>query len=283
MPAKASEDTYVLVAGPRARGWSSIVDFGLDGRVVAIAGAGVGIGRAVALEVALGGASVVVGARDREALLEVAGAVRAMGARAAIVVGDLATNQGVGELVRVAVDTFGRLDGLVCCVGSTPLGDFAAVTDDQWRQAFEMKMLATIKAIRAARPHLAVSGAGRVVVITGNASRTRFPFLLTSTVMNAGLESLISSLAGQLAADGIGVNAVSPGPVDTRRYEGLVEAVAAHTGLEPSSARRSIEASIPTGRINQPEEVARLVAYLVSPAAVSITGATYVIDGGQSR
>ena len=181
------------------------------------------------------------------------------------------------------METYGRLDGLVCCVGSTPLGDFAAVTDDQWRQAFEMKMLATIRAIRAARPHLAASGDGRVVVITGNASRTRFPFLLTSTVMNAGLESLVSSLAKQLARDGIAVNAVSPGPVDTRRYEGLVEAVAVHTGLDRSAARRHIEASIPTGRVNQPEDVARLVAYLVSPSAASVTGTTYVIDGGQSR
>ena len=258
------------------------MDLGLDGRVVAVAGAGIGIGRAVALEVVRGGAAVVVGARDREALLEVTGAVRALGGQAGAVVGDLATDRGVNELARAAVETFGRLDGLVCCVGSTPLGDFSAVTDDQWQQAFEMKMLATIRAIRAARPHLALSGDGRVVVITGNASRVRFPFLLTSTVMNSGLESLVSSLAGQLAGDGIAINAVSPGPVDTRRYEGLVEAVAVHADLDPSSARRSIEASIPTGRINQPGEVARLVAYLVSPAAASVTGATYVIDGGQS-
>lgn len=259
------------------------MDLGLGGRVVAIAGAGVGIGRAVALEAARGGASVVVGARDREALLEVTDAVRALGGRAGAAVGDLATDEGVNELVRVTVETFGRLDGLVCCVGSTPLGDFAAVTDHQWRQAFEMKILATIKAIRVARPHLAASGAGRVVVITGNASRTRLPFLLTSTVMNAGLESMVASLAGQLAGDGIAINAVSPGPVDTRRYEGLVEAVAAHSDLDPSSARRHIEDSMPTGRICQPEDVARLVAYLVSPSAAAVTGATYVVDGGQSR
>ena len=259
------------------------MDLGLDGRVVAIAGAGVGIGRAVALEVARGGAKVVMGARDREALHEVSDAVRTLGGRAAPVVGDLATDRGVKGLVRVAVDTFGKLDGLVCCVGSTPLGDFGAVTDDQWRLAFEMKVLATIKAIRAARPHLATSGAGRVVVITGNASRARFPYLLTSTVMNSGLESLVSSLAVQLAEDRIAINAVSPGPVDTRRFEGLVDAVAVHMGLDPSSARRHIEASIPTGCINEPEDVARLVTYLVSPSAKAVTGATYVIDGGQSR
>ena len=145
-----------------------------------------------------------------------------------------------------------------------------------------MKVLATIKAIRAARPHLAATGAGRVVVVTGNASRTRSPYILTSTVMNAGLERLVSSLAVQLATDGIAINAVSPGPVNTRRYEGLQEAVATHEGLDAPAARRHIEKSIPAGRIAEPSEVARLVTYLVAPAAAPITGATYVIDGGRS-
>ena len=258
------------------------MDLGLGERVVAVAGAGVGIGRAVALEVARGGGAVVVGARDGKALNEVTAAVQAMGARAAAVVGDLATDRGVTGLVKAAVDTFGRLDGLVCCVGSTPLGDFSTVTDDQWRQAFDMKVLATIKAIRAARPYLAATGAGRVVVVTGVGSRTRTPYLLTSTVMNAGLERLVSSLAVQLAADRIAINAVSPGAVNTRRYEALQEAVAIHEGLDSAAARRHIEKSIPAGRIAEPGEVARLVTYLVAPAAEPITGATYVIDGGRS-
>ena len=183
---------------------------------------------------------------------------------------------------RQPVETFGRLDGLVCCVGSTPLGDFSVVNDHDWRQAFEMKVLATIRAIRVARPHLAATGAGRVVAVTGNASRTRLPYLLTSTIMNAGLKALVSSLSRQFSADGIAINAVSPGPVNTRRYEGLVEAVAVHTGLDSPSAWRHIEASIPAGRITEPEEVVRLVAYLVAPSAAPVTGSTYIIDGGQS-
>ena len=258
------------------------MDLGLGGRVVAVAGAGVGIGRAAALEVAGDGAAVVVGARDSGALAETAGAARAAGAIAVEVVGDLSGNRGAAGLIGAAVEAFGRVDGLICCVGSTPLGDFGALTDQQWRQAFEMKVLATIKMIRAARPHLAASGGGRVVVVTGNASRTRLPYLLTSTVMNAGLESLVSSLAAQLAPEEIAVNAVSPGPVDTRRNKALVEAVAAYTESDASAARRRIEASIPAGRITAPEEAARLIAYLVSPAAGAVTGATYVIDGGQS-
>ena len=258
------------------------MDLGLGGRVVAVVGAGVGIGRAAAFEIANGGATVAIGARDREAVGETADAVRAMGGSAIEVVGDLATDRGVMSLVDAAVERCGRLDGLVCCVGSTPLGDFSAVTDRLWQQACEMKVLATIKAIRVARPHLAATGDGRVVVVTGSASRTRFPFLLTSIVMNAGLESLVSSLAGQFVPSGVGINAVSPGPVNTRRYEGLVEAVFIHAGQGPAAARRHIEASIPAGRITEPEEVARLVAYLVSPAAAPVTGATYVIDGGQS-
>ena len=259
------------------------MDLQLAGRVVAVAGAGVGIGRAVALEIARAGAAVAIGARDAGAVAEAAGAARATGATAVEVVGDLAGNRGAARLVDLTVETLGGLDGLVCCVGSTPLGDFATLTDRQWRQAFEMKVMATIRAIRAARPYLARSDHGRVVVVTGNASRTRFPYLLTSTVMNAGLESLVPSLAAQLGAEGVAINAVSPGPVRTRRFEGLVDAVAAHERVDRTAARGRVEASIPAGRITEPEEVARLVAYLVSPAAAPVTGATYVIDGGQSR
>lgn len=258
------------------------MDLGLGDRVVAVAGAGAGIGRASALQIAGAGASIVVGARDRDAIADTAAAARALDVPAVEVVADLATESGVADLIEAAVGRLGRLDGLVCCVGSTPLGDFSALTDDQWWQAFEMKVLATIRAIRAAHPHLAVAGGGRVVVVTGNASRTRFPYLLTSTVMNAGLESLVSSLAVQFATDGIAINAVSPGPVNTRRYEGLREAVATHEGLDSPAAGRHIENSIPVGRVSEPDEVARLIAYLVSPAAAPITGATYVIDGGQS-
>ena len=258
------------------------MDLGLDGRVVAVAGAGVGIGRAVALEIAREGGALAVGARDSDAIARTAERARAIGATAVGVVGDLATTLGVAELIGMAVGTHGRLDGLVCCVGSTPLGDLSELTDREWRMAFEMKVLATVRAVRTARPYLAEGGGGRVVVVTGNASRTRFPYLLTSTVMNAGLESLVSSLTVQLAGDGIAINAVSPGPVNTRRYEGLQEAVAAHEGLDSPSARRHIEKSIPAGRIAEPGEVARLVTYLVSPASAPITGATYVLDGGQS-
>ena len=258
------------------------MDLGLDGRMVAVAGAGVGIGRAVALEIAREGGALAVGARDSDAIARTAERARAVGASAVAVVGDLATTRGVAALIGMAVETHGRLDGLVCCVGSTPLGDLSALSDREWRLAFEMKVLATIRAVKTARPYLAEGGGGRVVVVTGNASRTRFPYLLTSTVMNAGLESLVSSLAVDLAADGIAINAVSPGPVSTRRYEGLQEAVAVHEGMDSRSARRHIEKSIPAGRITEPREVARLVAYLVSSAAATITGATYVIDGGQS-
>ena len=258
------------------------MDLGLDGRVVAVVGAGVGIGRAVALEIAREGGGLAVGARDSDAVARTAEQASAIGPTAVGVVGDLATTLGVAELIGMAVAAHGRLDGLVCCVGSTPLGDLSALTDREWMLAFEMKVLATIRAVRTARPYLAETGAGRVVVVTGNASRTRFPYLLTSTVMNAGLESLVSSLAVQLATDGIAINAVSPGPVNTRRYDGLQAAVATHEGLDQRSARRHIEKSIPAGRIADPGEVARLVTYLVSPAAAPITGATYVLDGGQS-
>lgn len=256
------------------------MDLDLSGKVVVVTGASTGIGRAAALSIASEGGNLAIGARGQAALDETEGVIRDLGSSVIAVAGDLATQAGIDEFISQAIEGFGRIDGLVCCVGSTPLGEFVSLADDEWNRAFEMKLLSTVRVVRTALPHL--SRGARIVVTTGSASRAPFAYLTTSTVMNAALEALVASLAGQLQGYGVSVNAVSPGPVDTQRYQGLVKEVARFEGLEEESAIDHITSAIPAGRVGTAEEVGQLIAYLVSPRAEFTNGATFVVDGGQS-
>jgi len=258
------------------------MELGLEGKVVLVTGASRGIGRAVAMAAAGEGADVALGARSPGDLAETASAVEALGCRAVPVAGDMADPVEVGRLVAAATDRLGGIDAVVTCVGSTPLGRFAALEPDTWGLAFTTKFMATIHAIRAATPALRSRGGGSVVVIAGNSSHAPDPLLATSVVMNSALVGLVGVLARDLAADEISVNAVSPGPVDTARLAGLTAARAEADGSSLEAARRAIEEGIPTGRVAQPAEIASVVVSLLSPRWRHLTGENIVMDGAQS-
>jgi 3-oxoacyl-[acyl-carrier protein] reductase len=254
----------------------------LTDRVIVITGASAGIGRATALELAEEGARLVLGARRAEALDAVAEAARSAGAEVVTHASDLITTEGAEGLVAVAADRFGRVDGLVTSIGSTTLGRFTELTDEAWKRAFDMKFLATTRAIRAALPQLRSSGQGRIILVAGNTVLEPQPDLLTSSVINAALSSLAGGLARELAADGIGVVTVHPGPVRTGRLDGLIDSVSRRLQLDEEAAARQVASQALDGRVGEPSEVAGLIAYLLSPRAAHITGTSVVIDGGQT-
>ena len=258
------------------------MDLELADRVVVVTGASSGIGRAVALTLASEGARLAIGAREPSRLEAVAEELRERETRVVAVAGDLTANSVVDRLARDAVDEFGTIHGLVCCVGSTPLGDFDELTDEIWEQAFEMKFLATIRAIRASLPAMREQLDGRIVVVGGNSAHDPTPWMLTSGAINSALGNLVSSLGRTYGREGIGVNCVSPGPVRTPRLEGLRAAVTARDSLDRAAAEERITSRIPNNRIAEPNEVAAQVAYLLSPLSRHVNGASLVIDGGQT-
>ena len=258
------------------------MDLGLAGRRIAITGASAGIGGAVALALAKDGAKLIIAARRRADVERTAEEVRALGAEVAVSVGDLTVPDAIAAFATAAETFLGGLDGLVCCVGSTPLGSFLTLDDDAWERAFNMKFLATVRVVRALLPIMSHSDGARVVVIAGNSSFDPDPLMVTSATINAALGALVSALARQFAADGVGFVCVDPGPTDTSRYAGLIRTVAQARAIDDVAADQLLRDRIPTGRITSPEEVAAAVAVLVSPRIRQLTGTRVVIDGAST-
>ena len=239
----------------------------LQGRVALVTGAGRNIGRAIALDLAAGGAAVVVNARTNRTEAEtVAAEITASGGRAVVAIGDVIDPEAVAAIVRAATDAFGRLDILVNNAAirrEVPFGemDFAA-----WRAVLDVCLDGAFNCAHAALPALRGSGHGTIVNIgglTGHSGAANRAHVVTA---KAGLAGFTRALAHDLAADGITVNLVAPGLIDTARDTARPH----HRG-----ARRTL-----VGREGTPEEVAAAVRFLAGPRARYITGQTLHVNGG---
>lgn len=256
------------------------MDLDLAGRTVIVTGASGGIGEATALRLADEGADLVLGARRPEPLEAVADQARARGARVETVTGDLTEPDAIAALVAVAADRFGTVHGLAACVGSTPIGTFAELTDQHWVQAFETKFLATVRVVRATLPLM--STGARVVLVAGNAAHVPSAHMATSSAINAALGNLAVCLSLEHAAADIGFVALDPGVVATQRMAGLEAHLSASRGIEPDEVRAQLLASIPRHQVARADEVGALATLLLSPLAAHVTATSLVVDGGQA-
>lgn len=258
------------------------MDLGLSGRRILITGASAGIGRATALLLAAEGARLVLGARRASTLEETAEEARTRGAQATCLAGDLVEEGVLEALTALARESYGGIDGLVCCVGSTPLGDFGSLDDSTWQTAFDTKFMGAVRAIRSTIPDLRRADRARVVIIGGNSTYNPTPVMTTSSVMNSALGALASVLARTFASEGVGFVCVDPGPTKTARLDGLTAALSRTTGLDKSETEATLLAQIPSGRFTTPEEVANVVAMSLSPLQSQVTGTRLVIDGAST-
>jgi NAD(P)-dependent dehydrogenase (short-subunit alcohol dehydrogenase family) len=254
------------------------MDLQLKHKVAIVTGGSQGIGRAAALRLAAEGASVVIAARGRELLDQVAGEIRAAGGSVAAVQADVSRAEDCARLVAAAVKAFGRLDILVNNAGTSATGEFESVTDDIWQADFELKLFAAIRLARLAIPHMKRQGGGRIVNITNiGAKQPRAKSMPTTVTRAAGL-AFTKALSKEFAPHRILVNTVCIGSVRAGQHERK----AAKAGIAVEQLYADMAKDIPLARVGRAEEVANAIAFLASEAASYITGTSINLDGGTS-
>ncbi|MBM3528747.1 MAG: SDR family oxidoreductase [Alphaproteobacteria bacterium] len=252
----------------------------LDGKVALVTGASRGIGKGIALELAACGCDLLLTARDRAALEAVAEAVRAKGRRAELHVADLRDDGQTEALARATQERFGRLDILVNNAGAARRGDFFALTDAEWTDGFALKFFAQVRLSRAAWPMLKAGG-GSVVAIGGIGARAPVAdYMIGSSVIGAQV-AFMKSLADIGKRDGVQVNVVNPGSVDTDRFRHRLGTIMKRTGLDETGAIEHHRKELDITRFGLPEDVAALVAFIVSPRGRWLHGSAIDMDGGQ--
>ena len=256
------------------------MDLGLTDKVAVVTGSSRGLGLASARSLVAENCRVVLCARGEETLAEAALEVEAAARRpnmVATVQADVSTLAGIELVIGRAVETFGGLDILVNNVGRAAGSDLLGTTDAEWQAAFDETLFPAIRASRLAVPHMKQRGGGSIVMIASIYGREAGGRMTYNAVKAAEI-SLAKALAGQLAPANIRVNSVAPGSIMFaggswhRRQQ-----------TDPQGIAEMIKRELPFGRFGRPEEVGHVVAFLASPRASWISGASIVVDGCQSR
>ncbi len=261
------------------------MDLGLRDRVVLVAGASRGLGRACALAFAAEGARLALCARGEADLRAAAAEATARGVDALAVPADLTRAETARRLVDAVLARWGRLDVLVNTAGAGVARAFLDLDDAAWQASVDLNLLAAVRLIRAAVPALRAQRGGAVVNVAALSGKRPRLGQVVSNATKAALVNLTESLAGELAPDGIRVNAVCPGLVLNDRWAARIAAAAERRGVaaEEMAALLGRE-NVPLGRLGTQADVAPLVVFLASPTAAGyVTGVSVEVDGGLGR
>ena len=256
------------------------MDLELNGKVAIVTGSSRGLGLASARSLAAEGCHVCLCARGEARLREAATDVEAAGggrARVLAVAADVSRPDGVQQVIDRTVDTFGGLDILVNNMGLAGGGGVLETTDEQWQEAIDQTLMPAVRASRLAVPHIERRGGGAIVIVASIFGREAGGRMTYNAVKAAEI-SFAKSLAQQLAPLHIRVNSVSPGSI---LFEG--GSWWRRQQADPAGIADFVRRELPFGRFGTPEEVGDVVAFLCSPRASWMSGASIVVDGCQSR
>jgi 3-oxoacyl-[acyl-carrier protein] reductase len=259
------------------------MDLQLKGKVACVAAASKGLGRASAFALAQEGADLVLLSRTKKELDLTAEEIqKETGVKVITVIGDASLAKDVETFISTAADQLGRLDILVTNAGGPPGGGFEQLSDDEWYKAMDLTLMSVVRMIRAALPSLRESR-GSIINIQSSSIKMPIPDLTLSNSLRLAVSGLSKDLAISLAPEGIRVNIVAPGRIDTDRVRNLDITRAAKLGKPVEDFKKQYASTIPMGRYGIPEELGKVVAFLASEAASYVTGQTLLVDGGMVR
>ncbi len=257
------------------------MELNLTGRKALITGGSAGIGYAIARELALEGSDVVIAARDVARLNKAAEDIAGETGRIAIPIhGDMSKEDDTGWVAQAAVDALGQVDILVNNAGSAPAGRIAAMSDEEWIGAINLKLMGYVRKARALTPDMRERGWGRVINIVGRLGHQPSANNIIGSPVNAAAQNFTVALAAECAPDQVLVNAINPGPIRTARHYRLVKQRAEANNVTIEEIEQRTVARVPVGRYGKPDEIAAVAAFLCSDRAGFITGTMINVDGG---
>jgi len=261
------------------------MDLGLNGKTAIVTAASGGLGIAIAEAIAAEGARVIVSARNRDKLdRAVAVIAEKTGAEIHAVVADMVDADAITAMVAEADRAYGGIDVLVANSGGAATAPFADMTDDDWRAAVEVKILAQIRCAREVFNRMVVrKNGGRILFVAGTHGRQPHAHAITAGFCNAAIQNVSKALSEDGGPHRILSNVVNPGPFATDRMVYLAEEKARDDGISYDEATAILTAETVLKRYGTPTELAAAVAFLVSKPASYITGAMFDVDGGQVK
>jgi 3-oxoacyl-[acyl-carrier protein] reductase len=259
------------------------VDLGLTGKGCVVTGASRGIGLASARALCAEGARVLLVARDEQALADAAGMAHGAGGEAVAFAFDV-TRDDAGEAIAAECEErFGSLDVLINNAGTSRNRPLDELTDEEWDEQWRLHVMASMRLMRTAAPRMAERGWGRIVNVGSSSGKRPSLSNAAYSVTKAAQLALSRVFADTYAGDGVLVNAVAPGPVETSLWlgeGGLADQAAEQKGVSRDEALEAARAKIPIGRFGTEDEIAAVIAFLCSEHAANVTGATWSVDGG---
>lgn len=255
---------------------------GLENKIAMVAASSKGLGYGVARALATDGARLSLCSRNADDIAAAGQTLAAeTGAEVLATPCDVTDPTAIANWVNRTVNKWGQVDALLVNAGGPPAGFFKELSDEQWEAAFQLTLLSSIRMIRAVLPHMKDGGA--ILTVTSSSVREPIERLALSTVMRSGVVGLVKTLADELAEDGIRVNNLIPGRIDTDRVQQLDQITAERQGKSIEAVRQQSITRIPAGRLGTIDDFGAAGAFLLSPAAAYITGATLRVDGGAMR
>lgn len=257
------------------------MDLGIKDRVAIVTGGSMGLGKAIARELARERARVVIAARNESRLRAAAEEIRReTGGHVLAVRADMTKPDDIEALVAQTVDRWGTVEIAVANAGGPPGTRFDTTSAEDFEKAIRLNLMSTVRLAQEVVPHMKTRRWGRFIALTSVSVKQPIPGLILSNTARAGVVGFVKTIATELAPFGVLCNVVAPGYMRTGRVEELAAERAASEDREVAEVMEEIAKRIPLGRMGEPEEFAALVAFLASERASYVTGTTIQADGG---